>query len=150
MLRRLGRFTVRRRRWVLAGYAGGIGGRGGHRKRGFGRLSGGGFNDPAGMSRAAERRKSVRRGRAELRPFGDGRGGTVDDAAVAARGLALTEELAGEAAIEQAFSYWSLGSPPPLRSTDGSQALVIARIGGNDDEVDAAVEELSPLHRRTV
>ncbi|MEA2487607.1 MAG: putative drug exporter of the superfamily, partial [Actinomycetota bacterium] len=30
--------------------------------------------------------------------------------------------------IVQAFSYWTLGSPAPLKSVDGSQALVLARL----------------------
>jgi len=150
MLERMARFTVRRRRWVLAGtlvalvaagaFGGGV----------FDRLSGGGFSDPgAESSRGTDQLEEVfRTGDPNLVVLVTAKGGSVDDPAVAAEGVALTEELASEPSIEQAFSYWTLGSAPPLRSGDGSQALVLARISGDEDEVDAAVEELSPRYTR--
>src|SRR5439155_5820148 len=49
----------------------------------------------------------------------------------------------------QAFSYWTLGSPPPLRSTDSKEALVLARIKGDDDAVRDHVKELSPRYTRS-
>jgi RND superfamily putative drug exporter len=150
MLRRLGRFTVRRRRWVLAGTlvavvaAGALGG------GVLDRLSGGGFTDPDSEStRGADLlEEAFEAGDANLVLLVTAGGGSVDDPAVAAEGVALTEELAAEPFVEQAFSYWTLGSAPPLRSGDGSQALVLARIGGDEDEVDAAVEELAPRYTR--
>src|SRR5918992_535967 len=150
MLRRLGRFTVRRRRWVLAGtlvavvvagaLSGGV----------FGRLSSGGFTDPAAPStRGAEQLEEVfGAGDPNLVLLVTATEGSVDERAVAAEGVAITEELAKEPSIEQAFSYWTLGAAPPLRSGDGSQALVRARIGGDEDAVDAAVEELFPRYTR--
>jgi RND superfamily putative drug exporter len=150
MLGRLGHFTVRRRRWVLAGTligflaAGALGG------GVFDRLSGGGFSDPAAESSlGADRLDDV---------FGAGdpnvvllvtaKDGSVDDASVAAEGVSLTEELLAEPAVDQAFSYWTLGSAPPLRSGDGSQALVLARVAGDEDEVDEVIEELAPRYTR--
>ncbi|MEO6121699.1 MAG: MMPL family transporter, partial [Acidimicrobiales bacterium] len=56
---------------------------------------------------------------------------------------------AGEAGIDQAVSYWTLGSAPPLRSTDGNQALVLARIAGDEDAVDARIKTLSPVLARS-
>ena len=44
--------------------------------------------------------------------------GTVDDATLARSGQQLTERLAAEPGVADVASYWSLGSPPPLRSTD--------------------------------
>src|SRR5918992_708188 len=150
MLRRLGRFTVRRRRWVLGStlvavvVAGAVGG------GVFGRLSGGGFADPAAAStRGAEQLEEVfGAGDPNLVLLVTAKAGSVDERAVAAEGVAITEGLAGEPSVEQAFSYWTLGAAPPLRSGDGSQALVLARIGGDEDAVDAAVEELSPRYTR--
>jgi putative drug exporter of the RND superfamily len=150
MLRRLGWFMVRRRRWVLAGTLVGVLLAGAFGGGVFDRLSGGGFSDPgAESSLATDDLEDV---------FGAGdpnvvllvtaTSGSVDDAAVAAAGTALTDELAGEPAIQQAFSYWSLGSPPPLRSDDASQALVLARIPGDEDAVDAAIEDLAPRYTR--
>jgi RND superfamily putative drug exporter len=75
-------------------------------------------------------------------------GATVDDPAVAGAGAALTEELAAEPEIGQAFSYWTLGSTPALRSGDGTQALVLAAIPGDDDHVSDVIEDLSPRYSR--
>src|SRR5918992_3374311 len=135
MLGRLGAFAVRRRRWVLVGtmvaavVAGAFGG------GAFDRLQGGGFTDP---------RSESARGAADLeRMFGTGgtnlvllvtvRDGTVDDAAVVRQGTELTSELAAEPGVGGAFSYWTAGAAPPLRSEDGRRALVLASIGGDDD-----------------
>src|SRR5918999_1463482 len=53
--------------------------------------------------------------------------GTVDDPAVASAGQALTARLAADHQIAYAASYWTVGGPP-LRSTNGNRALVLARI----------------------
>ncbi len=150
MLVRLGQFTVRRRRrilvvstvlFALAGVFGG--GVAGH-------LSSGGFADPDA--------ESIRAGKVVDQVFHAGppnlvllvtaRGGSVDDPATATAGRALTDELAAAAGIDQASSYWTLGSVPPLRSGDGRQALVLARIAGDDDTVDARIKNLSPAFTR--
>ncbi|MDQ4070846.1 MAG: MMPL family transporter, partial [Actinomycetota bacterium] len=43
----------------------------------------------------------------------------------------------------------TLGSPPPLKSNDGRQALVLATIDGTEDEIMERVEELSPHYTRS-
>ena len=158
MLERLGWFTVRHRKAVLIGSvvfvlaSGAIGG------GVVDELTSGGFEDPAAESTvAADALENV---------FGTGdpnvillvtaRGGNVDDSEVASEGTALTKELGKEAQVEQAVSYWSLGNPPPLRSTDGAQALVLARInpantGGDREEdiIDERVAELSEKYTRS-
>src|SRR5918996_1323137 len=150
MLGRVGRFTVRRRRWVLAGTLAGVVAAGFFGGGVFGRLSGGGFTDPGSESSMARQRldEIFGSGDANLVLLVTAKAGSVDAPSVVSEGLALTEELGGEATVEQAFSYWTLGSPPPLRSSAGSQALVLARIGGDDDQVDTAVEELAPRYSR--
>ncbi len=75
-------------------------------------------------------------------------GTSLEAPAVAAAGMALTEELAAEAHVSGVASYWSLGSPPPLAADDGSSALVLARIEGEDDEVDERAGELSQAYTR--
>src|SRR5215210_7818942 len=74
--------------------------------------------------------------------------GSVDSGTAAAAGAALTRELGAEAGITQAASYWTLGSPPPLRSSDNRQALVLATIAGDDDEVAERIKDLSPRYTR--
>ena len=158
MLERLGWFTVRHRKAVLVGSvvfvlaSGVIGG------AVVDELTSGGFEDPAAESTvAADALENV---------FGTGdpnvillvtsRGGNVDDPEVASEGTALTKELGKEAQVEQAVSYWSLGNPPPLRSTDGAQALVLARINPTEtagdreeDIIDERVAELSEKYTRS-
>jgi len=150
MLRKLGWFTVRRRRWVLAGTLAGVVLAGAFGGGVFDRLSGGGFTDPGVESTRVREdlQDAFRAGDANVVLLVTATSGSVDDPDVVAAGTALTEELAREPAIQQAFSYWSLGSPPPLRSDDGSQALVLARIPGDEDTVDAAIEELAPRYTR--
>ncbi len=51
--------------------------------------------------------------------------GTVDDAGGRRRGERPHDQAGGRAPGRAGVSYWSVGSPPPLRSTDGRQALVL-------------------------
>ncbi|MCU1354338.1 MAG: putative rane protein [Acidimicrobiales bacterium] len=148
MLSRLAETTVRRRRVVLVGaallfvLAGAFGGSVAKR------LSSGGFDDP---SSEASRARAVLADR-----FGTGSpnlvflvtatSGTVDSASVRAAGSALTKRLAAERGVDDVASYWSLGSPPPLRSKDSRQALVVARLTGNQNDVRQRVTELSPKY----
>src|ERR671916_2738438 len=73
-------------------------------------------------------------------------GAGVDVPAVAAAGQALTDDLAAEEGVTDVVSYWSEGNAPPLRNDDGARALVIARIEGDDDQVDERIGELAPLY----
>jgi RND superfamily putative drug exporter len=63
------------------------------------------------------------------------RHGTVDSPEVAAAGRALTAELAGHPGVGDAWSYWSRGNTETLRSTDGRQALVLAWLPGDANQV---------------
>ncbi len=150
MLQRLGGFAVRRRRRVLLAtfvavvVAGALGG------DAFDRLTAGGFNDPdAESSRGAEKLDQLfDTGEPNLILLVTAKQGSVDDRAVASEGVALTEELQRERSIDEAFSYWSLGSAPAFRSNDESQALVLARVPGDEDEVSDVVEDLSVKYTR--
>jgi len=149
MLRRLGNAIVRRRRWVLVAtllfvlLAGALGG------NVASLLSSGGFDDPNAESTAADS--------ALDRVFGSGtpnlvllvtaKSGNVDDPEAAGFGARLTEQLANEEGVEQAVSYWTLGSPPPLKSNEGHQALVLARVSGTQDEILDTTERLAPDYR---
>ena len=141
MLARLAGVLMRRRRWVWVGavlfvvVAAGLGG--GVEKR----LSSGGFADPnAESTKAGELlRKDFGQQDPNLVMVITAKQGSVDDPANAAAGLELTNRLASEKYISFAGSYWSLGQVPPLKSTDGTQAMLLARITGTDDDVDDRV-----------
>ncbi|WP_405942348.1 MMPL family transporter [Streptomyces sp. NBC_00207] len=74
--------------------------------------------------------------------------GTVDDAAVAAEGRALERELTARDGVAEVASYWSRGGSPAMRSADGRQALVIARMAGTVTEARAALAQISPAFSR--
>jgi RND superfamily putative drug exporter len=146
MLTRLAEFVIRRRRWVLVGSLLlflGAGALGGNVQE---HLSQGGFEDPNAESTKADEALLDRfgTGQPNFLLLVEAKQGNVDDPAVAAAGAALTAELAEEPNIEQAVSYWTLGSAPPLRSKDASKALVLATIKGTQDEQAHRVETLSP------
>ena len=142
---RIGQFTVRRRRLVLvltvvvviiAGVLGGAV---------FDRLSSGGFADPDSESTRADDLLEARFGAGApnvvlLVTAGDG---DVDAPEVAAVGQQLTDELAAYPKADDVVSYWSLGSPPPLRSEDGSAAMVVGRLAGDQDDWQDAADGLA-------
>jgi RND superfamily putative drug exporter len=73
--------------------------------------------------------------------------GSVDDAAVAAAGTTITNELT-DRLVNTVASYWSLGSAPPLASKNHRQALVLGVIAGSDDHVDDVIKTISPEFTR--
>ena len=113
-------------------------------------LTSGGFEDPSSESSRAEEAlaEEFDTGVPNLLLLVTAPGGDVDDPAVATAGQALTDELAAEEGVTDVVSYWSEGNAPPLRNDDGSRALVIARIEGNDDQVEDRVAELAPVYER--
>ncbi len=137
MFTRIGRFTVRRRRLVLAltalfVLAAGAGGAGA-----FGALEDEGFDDPGSESSRASRflQEEIGTNDPEMVLLVEAGGADVDDPAVAAAGSELTEALDGEPGVASAISYWSLGGAAELRSTDGGSALLVVDVDGDDDAV---------------
>ena len=150
MLERLARLIVRRRKVVLVGavvflaVAGTFGG--GVAEH----LSSGGFQDPKAESTRAEEILTDEFDAADPNfvLLVTAKGGNVDDPAVATAGQALTDELQRAEGMELAVSYWTLGNAPPLKSRSGDQAIVLARIGGDEDEIDERVAKLTPSFTR--
>jgi len=133
MLTRLAAVLVLRRRLVLVlaavflALAGGLGG--GVAKE----LSAGGFQDPASESEraAAALETQFHTGPSNFLLLVTTPGG-VDRAT--APGTDLTSTLAAETGVTDVISYWTAGRAETLRSKDGTQALVLARLTGSDDE----------------
>jgi putative drug exporter of the RND superfamily len=74
--------------------------------------------------------------------------GTVDDPQVVAAGEALTRELAAQEGVAETASYWSRGNSPALRSDNGQQALIVARLGGDVTQARTNLAEISPRFTR--
>jgi RND superfamily putative drug exporter len=133
MLTRLAPVLVARRRLVLVlalvflALAGGLGG--GVAKQ----LSSGGFDDPKAESEVAARAldSTFHTGASNFLLLVKAPGG-VDRADAAGR--ALTARLAAEPGITDVVSYWSSGKAAPLASRDRTQALVLARLTGSQDD----------------
>ena len=135
-MRRLGAFLVRRRRLVLVlavvglVFAGVIG------SGVAGRLSNGGFDDPEAESVIAAQTLAEEFGVAPPEVvIVASAPGSVDEPGTAEAGLALGAALAAEEGVGSVSSYWTLGSPPPLRSTDGTRALLFVTIDGDQDRM---------------
>ncbi|HEX2294028.1 MAG TPA: MMPL family transporter [Actinomycetota bacterium] len=111
-------------------------------------LSSGGFDDPSSEAAAAGRRIEAifGAGDPDVVLLVTAREGSVDDAPVRAAGLALTRSLAEEEGVRRVESYWSLGGAPPLRSTDGTKAMVLAHLEGSQNDKHEVLEELAPQY----
>ncbi len=112
-------------------------------------LSNGGFDDPTSESSAAKELIETQfgAGSPNLVLLVTAKDGSVDSPASVAAGQALTRELERESGVSGTASYWSLQAPP-LKSNNGAEALVLARITGNEDTVRERIEEISPRFTR--
>ncbi|MDQ3952972.1 MAG: MMPL family transporter [Actinomycetota bacterium] len=150
-MERLGRFVVRhpRRLLVVSAVFVALGAAVGPSVSAH--LSSGGFDDPSSeAAHAAQRIEGI---------FGvsdpdvvllvEARDGSVDDEEVAREGLALTESLANEEGVLRVDSYWSLGGAPPLRSTDGTKAMILANLEGTQNDKHELLEHISPRYSGT-
>ncbi|TCN32244.1 RND superfamily putative drug exporter [Kribbella orskensis] len=132
MLHRLGTFIAHRAKPVLLItalllIAAGVVGFGA-----FGKLAGGGFDDPGAEStRAATALADKFDGQADL-VFVVDAGRSVDEPAVAKAGTELTRRISAEPDLTGVASYWSTKAPA-MRSEDGAKALVVASISGDFD-----------------
>ncbi|MFD5628765.1 MMPL family transporter [Streptomyces sp. NPDC127072] len=142
MLLRIAELTVRRARLILvvstllliAMAALGIGA--------FGKLSGGGFDDPGAPSSRAEKLIEEKfGGDSNLVLLVDAEQGGPDTTAAAQRGRELTESLRSEKTVSGVLSYWDRGGEG-LKSKDGEKALVLAHVKGGDRDEGANTEAL--------
>ncbi|AVH58583.1 MULTISPECIES: MMPL family transporter [Streptomyces] len=101
----------------------------------FGKLLGGGFEDPSAPSARAQQLIDEKFGGESnlvLLVRADD-GGDVGSPAAERAGRALTSELKGEPTVSNVISYWDTGSST-LTSRDGDAALVLAHVKGDDTE----------------
>lgn len=108
----------------------------------FGRLLTGGFDDPASASSRAKALLDQKfGGDPDLIFLVHARHGTVDDSAVKAAGAALAGRLGADTRLRGVTSYWSTHAAA-LRSRDGSDALILAKVIGDDQTADTSAKAL--------
>ncbi len=150
MFTRLGGFSVRHRRTVLAAsallvvVAGALGG------GAAGVLRGGGFEDPDSESATAAELLEAELGVTDAAAVLVVDAGTdVDDPAVAAAAGRLAAELETAPDVADVSTYWDLGRPASLRSEDGTAAVMVVVLDPTltDDERDERIAELRDDHQ---
>jgi RND superfamily putative drug exporter len=108
----------------------------------FSRLLSGGFDDPASASSQANTLLDQKfDGEPDMIFLVHARTRTVDGSAVTATGEALARRLGADARLRGVTSYWSTRSPG-LRSRDGSDALILANVIGEDQTADTNAKAL--------
>ncbi|MFF7946718.1 MMPL family transporter [Streptomyces griseorubiginosus] len=114
------------------------------------RLGAGGWEDPAAESTYAT--KALEREFPDSQPnlllLVDAGSASVDDPAVAAEANRLAARLAAERGITGVGSYWSAKSPA-LRAEDGHEALIAARITGDEKQMGRTLDRIAPSLRGT-
>ncbi len=149
-MRRLARFVILRR-WIVIAVAAFVVIAAGLFGAGVAdRLSLGGFGDPSSESERALEilDEEFPSSTPDLVLVVTAASGDVDDPGVVEVGEALTEDLAAEPGVTAALSHWSigLGELSPLRSEDGTQALVFATLEGDESDVVHLSGELSETY----
>ncbi|MFB9853625.1 MMPL family transporter [Micromonospora andamanensis] len=114
------------------------------------RLAGGGFNDAGDEVAAAVQALEVefKAGEPNIILLADAGAGDVDSPEAAAAGQALTSRLAAEPGVVDVASYWTTGLPS-LKSRDGTKAIVVGRITGDDKTIEARAGDLSTAYTQS-
>ncbi|MFF3001069.1 MMPL family transporter [Streptomyces sp. NPDC057950] len=136
MFERIAELVIRRSRLVLVVAVVAVALMGAAGAGAFGKLLGGGYDDPtSSSSRAAEVIDKKFGGETNLVLLVRASEGRVDAPAARRSGLALVADLKRERNLGNVVSYWDTASAD-LRSEDGHEALVLAHVKGDGTERD--------------
>ncbi|MGW0944188.1 MMPL family transporter [Streptomyces sp. NPDC002623] len=115
------------------------------------RLGSGGWEDPGAQSTYAT--KALERefpgSQPNLLLLVDSGEASVDDKAVAAEADRLTKRLAAEKGVVGVGSYWQAdaSTAPALRAKDGHEALIAARLTGDEKATAETLDRIAPSYR---
>ncbi|MFF5567172.1 MMPL family transporter [Streptomyces sp. NPDC012623] len=114
------------------------------------RMASGGWADPDAESTYATRalEREFPASQPNLLLLVDSGSRSVDDPAVAAEAERLTKRLAAEKGVTGVGSYWQTKAPA-LRAEDGREALIAARIQGDEKGAAAVLDRLAPEYSGT-
>ncbi|MCF4138407.1 MMPL family transporter [Streptomyces sp. Tue 6430] len=115
-----------------------------------GKLGSGGWEDPDAESTYAT--EVLEREFPDSQPnllllVGSGRA-SVDDPAVTAEATRLAERLSAEKGVVGVGSYWQTKAPA-LRAEDGHEAVIAARITGDEKTMGETLDRIAPSYRGT-
>ncbi|MEV0633439.1 MMPL family transporter [Streptomyces sp. NPDC050619] len=112
------------------------------------RLGAGGWEDPNAESTYATKalEREFPASQPNLLLLVDSGTASVDTPAVAAEAKRLAERLAGEKGVTGVGSYWQSGAPT-LRAKDGREALIAARITGDETRMGQTLDRIAPSYR---
>lgn len=126
MFEKLGKFIVKRSKIVLLVFilatlaAGAIG------SQAFGRLDSGGYSDKnSESSKAADYVINKFKVQEPIVTLVVDSTTSIDDPAVAAKGVALEKQVQAVAGVSKTYSYWSTGGAPTMKSVDGKAAFIL-------------------------
>ncbi|WP_128428599.1 MMPL family transporter [Streptomyces cyaneus] len=115
------------------------------------RLGSGGWEDPDAESTYATKalEREFPASQPNLLLLVDAGSASVDDPAVAAEARRLAKRLAGEKGVTGVGSYWQADSSaaPALRAEDGHEALIAARITGEEKQMGETLDRIAPEFR---
>ncbi|MFI1486659.1 MMPL family transporter [Streptomyces sp. NPDC020747] len=136
MFERIAELAIRRSRLVLVVTVVAVALMGALGAGAFGKLLGGGYDDPAShSSRAAKVIDEKFGGETNLVLLVRTSEGRVDAPAAQQSGRALVADLKKEQNLENVISFWDTAGPG-LRSKDGREAMVLAHVKGDGTERD--------------
>lgn len=112
------------------------------------RLGSGGWEDPDAESTYATKalEREFPASQPNLLLLVDAGDASVDDPAVAAEAQRLVSRLTGEKGVVGVGSYWQSKSPA-LRAEDGHEALIAARITGEEKQMGEILDRIAPEFR---
>ncbi|MEI7541390.1 MAG: MMPL family transporter [Actinomycetes bacterium] len=126
MFEKLGKFLVKRSKIVLLVFilatlaAGAIG------SQAFGRLDSGGYSDKnSDSSKAADYVINKFKVQEPIVTLVVDSTTSIDDPAVAAKGVALEKQVQAVSGVSKTYSYWSTGGAPTMKSIDGKAAFIL-------------------------
>ncbi|MBN0048149.1 MMPL family transporter [Streptomyces actuosus] len=115
------------------------------------KLGSGGWQDPAAESTYATRalEREFPGSQPNLLLLVEAGDASVDDPAVAAEADRLTRQLAAEHGVTGIGSYWRAApaAAAALRAEDGHEALIAARIAGDESEAAGTLDRIAPHYR---
>ncbi|WP_369214636.1 MMPL family transporter [Streptomyces flavofungini] len=149
MFERIAELTIRRSRLVLVVTVVAVALMGVLGAGAFGKLLGGGFDDPASpSSRARAVIDEKFGGETNLVLLVRPEKGRVDAPDTRKTGQALVADLKDAEKLTHVVSYWDTNSPD-LRSKDGREAIVLARVKGHDMEQQDNAKEVIDAYAGT-